>query len=80
MAKIKNKHIYAKPERIKEIKEELDFIAYWVTRIDPDDPGHLIVYALPPKKKSRPKRDDDEKTESRRPRRGNGYNRYKEME
>lgn len=78
MAKIKNQHHYASPARIKEMKEELDFIGRWVTQIDPDDPGHLIVYALPPKRKTK-KQEAEEKKKDRQSRRGNGYDRYKEM-
>lgn len=76
--KIKNRHVYDTPERIKEIKEESDWIGRNVSRIDPNNPRHLIIFAIPPKKRTKPKVDEERKTE-RRPRRGNGYNRYKEM-
>ena len=78
MAKIRNRHIYGTPEEIKRIKEESDYIGRNVSRIAKD--GHLIIYALPPKKKKRPKTEEKkESANKRRPRRGNGYNRYKEM-
>lgn len=77
MAKVKNAHYYATPERIREMKSEYDFIGRWVTKIDPGNPGHLIVYAVPPKKRDRKK---EEKEVTARQRRGNGYNRYKEMD
>lgn len=77
---MKNKHIYGSPERIKAIKEESDWIGRNVSRIDREDPGHLIIYAIPPKKRSKPKVEEEETTKERRPRRGNGYNRYREME
>lgn len=74
-------HVYDTPERIKEIKEESDFIGRNVSRIDRDDPRHLTIYALPPKRRSKPKAEvDEEKGDERQTRRGNGYNRYKEMD
>ena len=79
MAKVRNKHLYGTPEQIKAWKEESDWIGRNMSRITED--GHLEIFAIPPKKRSRPK-DEDEKAENkaRRPRRGNGYNRYKEMD
>lgn len=78
MAKIKNKHVYGTPERIKEIKEECDYIGRNVSRIV--EPGHLVIFAFPPKKRSRPKPEEEEKGKTARAaRRGNGYDRYKEM-
>lgn len=72
MASIKNKHVYGTPERINEIQAELEWIARWpVARLAP---GHLVVYALPPRKPSKPK---EEREKADRKRRGNGYNRTK---
>lgn len=81
MAKIQNKHVYGTPERIKEIKEESDWIGRNVSRIDRENPGHLIVFAIPPKKRSRPKTEETQEAGSpeRKPRRSNGYSRYKEI-
>lgn len=79
MAKIKNAHRYGTPEQIKAMKEEEDWNGRHVSRIDPNDPGHLIVFAIPPKRKSKKKDDGkDESSKQRRPRRGNGFNRFKE--
>lgn len=79
MAKIKNQHIYGTPEEIKRIKEESDYIGRNVSRIAED--GHLIVFAIPPKRKSVKKKEEEtDGKRTRAPRRGNGYNRYKEME
>lgn len=78
MAKIKNKHIYGTPEEIKRIKEESDYIGRNVSRIAKD--GHLIIFAIPPKRRKPKQKVDEENTKTRPARRGNGYNRYKEME
>lgn len=80
MAKIRNKHVYGTSEEIKRIKEEADWIGRNVTRIASD--GHLIIFAIPPKKRTRPKKDEEEKVEQkgRAPRRGNGYDRHKQMD
>ena len=85
MARIKNQHLYGTKKQIEDLKEEHDWIGRHVTRIKPpssenNNMWELVVYALPPKKKPRPKTDDDKTTRSRRPRRGNGFNRYKEVE
>ena len=80
VSKIRPKHVYGTAERIKQVHEECEWIGRNVSRIDPEDPGHLIIYAIPPKKKSRPKVESEEqpKRESR-PKKGNGFNRFKEM-
>ena len=73
MARIKNRHIYATPQRIKELKEEYDWMGTWVTQIDPLDSGHLIVYAVPPKRRSKKKADEAKDKQHRGPRKGNGH-------
>lgn len=80
MAKIRNAHRYGTAEQVKAWKEEEDWNGRHISRIDPNDPGHLIVFAIPPKKKSKKKTDDSvENTRQHRPRRGNGFNRFKEV-
>lgn len=47
--RIKNKHVYASPERIREVAEETKWIGRHDYRILEDD--HLVIYALPLKTK-----------------------------
>lgn len=53
--KTRNLHIYGTPEYVQAIKEEYDFCARNATRMVA--PGHLVVLALPPKRKPKPKED-----------------------
>lgn len=90
--KVRNQHVYATPERIKQLHEECEWIGRNVSRIDPKNHGHLIIYALPPKKRTRKvvenldkRKGVSEDSENKvvrnlRPRRGNGYNRYKDID
>lgn len=85
MARIKNQHLYGTKEQIEGLKEEQDWLGRHVSRIKPPsrENNHmweLVVYALPPKKKPRPKKDEGEqRSRTRAPRRSNGFSRYKEM-
>lgn len=69
--KARNLHIHTTPERAVALKEEYDYIARNATRLL--EPGHLVVLALRPKR-SKPKKDEDEKGQ-RDDRRTNGYGR-----
>lgn len=70
--KIKNKHVYATPQRIREIAEEEQWIGRHRYRVV--DPEHIIIYALPERKKTK-KEKRKEIEERKRSRRGNGYRR-----
>lgn len=80
VTKIRNQHVYGTPERIREVHEECEWIGRNVSKIDADNPGHLTIYAIPPKRRSKPKPEEEEGEAKRsRPKKGNGYNRHKEM-
>jgi hypothetical protein len=53
--KVKNRHVYDTPQRIREIKEEIDWIGRNQTELV--DEGHLVILALPrkPEKKKKHK-------------------------
>lgn len=81
---MKNQHIYRRTKaEIDALKEEYDWLGRNVSRVVPPSEDNLnrwelIVFALPPKKRDRKSKDEkDEK--GRGPRRGNGFNRHKEM-
>jgi len=79
VAKVKNLHLYGTPEQVKAWKEEYDYSAKNQSRIDPENPGHLIVFAFPPKNKKEKKKVEESTEKGARPRRGNGYSRHKNM-
>ena len=82
-AKIKDQHLYGTPEWVREQYDERVWIGRNAVRIDPNDPGHLIVFAVAPAKKKRkkPVSEETEQVEQkpRDSRRGNGYNRTREV-
>ena len=47
MASVKNYHVYGSVDFINRLKEEYDWLGRY-SKID--KPGHLVVFALPPKK------------------------------
>lgn len=52
--KAKNYHVYGDAATVQRLKDEYDFIGRYA-RIT--EPGHLVVFAYPPKKEKK-KRDD----------------------
>jgi hypothetical protein len=76
MAKVRNMHLRGTPEQVKAWKEESDFIGRNLSRIE--EPGHLVIYALPPKRKSRKEKEEEAREE--RKRRGNGFTRTKKVD
>ena len=69
--KIKNKHVYATPARINEIAAETQWIGRH--RYEIIDEGHIVIYALPARKKT--KKEKSKEAAERKSRRGNGYRR-----
>lgn len=59
MSKARNQHIHTTPEKAKELREEYEMIGRHCTI---EEPGHLIVFALTPRK-SVPSRRPARKTE-----------------
>lgn len=69
--KIRNRHVYDTPARIREIAEE----TRWIGRHDYEiiDEGHLVIYSIP-RRKVKKKRVEEESVEERpATRKGNGY-------
>lgn len=68
MAKARNYHVHGTVEQINRLKEEYEFLGR-VCRIE--EPGHLIVLALPPKKEKK-KVDQNRRKPSNRDNRNSG--------
>ena len=78
MAKVSNKRLYGTPAQVKAWKEESDFIGRNVSRIT-EDGRCLEIFAIAPKKRDKKRKDEEKEKTVRRPRRGNGYSKYKNL-
>lgn len=61
--KARNYHYHSDPATIERLKEEYEFLGRYVKI---ESPGHLVVLALPPKKKKETKAEKAEREKTSR--------------
>lgn len=62
MAKVRNYHVYGEVNFINRLKEDYDFLGRNAKIVEP---GHLVVFALPPRKE-KVKSDERSRNKDRR--------------
>lgn len=69
MAKVKNYHVYGDAAKVERLRDEYEFLGRYCKVVEP---GHLVVFAHPPKKEKNGRKGKDSKgadrKEEKRPR------------